>query len=144
MRTIISPQGVRVVVIDDLPLRTARALIASAIADARHNGTSRIAIDYSAWTGNDLPSFAFRIDTVHEWSIKGAPHVAVAVVLPRRLIHGEKIGVVVARRLRFIADVFDDLHHAVDWLVNCVDLHPATRLPRLTLGLVRPAVGGRD
>ncbi|WP_133500419.1 hypothetical protein [Cognatilysobacter terrigena] len=103
---------------NDLPLHAARAAVTASIRDAIAAGRRALLVDFHAWSGNENPSLALRIDSVFEWAAaaEAMPGFVMALVMPPQLVDPGRIGFIIGRRLSFDFDVFGAVDDAMAWI----------------------------
>ena len=108
---------VRVIVVaGDTTLATARDRVVDAMRAVQDQGIRRVAIDVSDATGLGVPHVATRMDVVREWAAASQPGLALAFVGPESLLDPQRIGLIVARGLGMVLEVFHVREDAVEWL----------------------------
>lgn len=108
---------VRVIAVaGDTPMAVARGLVVDAMRSLQDAGIRRVAIDVTSATGLGSPHVVTRLDVVREWAAAAQPGLALAFVGPESIMDAQRIGLVVARGLGMIIDVFHAREDAVAWL----------------------------
>lgn len=108
---------VRVIAVaGDTPMAVARGLVVDAMRSVQDAGIRRVAIDVTSATGLGSPHVVTRLDVVREWAAAAQPGLALAFVGPESIMDAQRIGLVVARGLGMIIDVFHAREDAVAWL----------------------------
>ena len=108
---------VRVIAVaGDTPMAVARGLVVDAMRSVQDAGIRRVAIDVTSATGLGSPHVVTRLDVVREWAAAAQPGLALAFVGPESIMDAQRIGLVVARGLGMIIDVFHAREDEVAWL----------------------------
>jgi hypothetical protein len=90
--------------------------INGAIRFCRAQTGDRLLINTTAMTGVPIPNLIDRFLMVEEWAETADGEVVVVLVVSPQYIHPQKFGMVVARHLGLMADVYDDEPAALAWL----------------------------
>jgi hypothetical protein len=91
-------------------------LVASAIVFARKQHVRKLLAVTSGLTGFRSPNTFDRYRFVHKWAKASEYVVLVALVALPEMIDPQKFGVVVARNMGFMADIFASEAEALAWL----------------------------
>lgn len=110
-------EDVRVIAVSgDTSMAVARGLVVDAMRSVQDAGIRRVAIDVTAATGLGAPHVVTRLDVVREWAAAAQPGLALAFVGPESILDAQRVGLVVARGLGMMIDVFHAREDAVAWL----------------------------
>jgi hypothetical protein len=94
----------------------AKDLVSAAIGMAHDKKIARLLMDVRGLTGFKPPSIVDRYFYVKDWARAGRGQVRVAMVARPEMIDPQRFGVIAARNVGLIANVFENEKEALEWL----------------------------
>jgi hypothetical protein len=96
----------------------AKDLISAALVMAREKKITRLLLDIRGLTGFEPPSVVDRYFYVKEWAKAGCGQVRAAFVAVPQMIDPQRFGVIAARNVGLIANIFENEKEAMEWLLK--------------------------
>jgi len=107
--------------VGDHRFAAASKLVSSMLAEALRRRHDKLLVVATELTGFDPPGLAARHEMMREWAHAAQALVRCAMVVRPEFIDPEKFGVLAARNLGLMADVFETEADALAWLRTSPD-----------------------
>jgi hypothetical protein len=100
------------------PLAEAAGKVIEVIAFCREQGTRKLLIDTTGWTGHASPDTLERFNVAQAFAIAASSAVKLAMVVRPELMDPDKFEVMVATNRGMLGNVFDSEKDALAWLLD--------------------------